>query len=336
MKPKTLFKYSSTSLALIISLFLLFWLADLAVNALSSPTQPSYGVTFSTFYSRQLGLDITETYQAIISDLKVKKIRLPVYWNEVEKTPGEFNFQLYDKLLDLAKDQGIKVILVIGYKVPRWPECFAPSWGKNWSKEQYQAQIRKLLETEVDHFQRRDSIVAWQVENEPLLNFGVCQMFDKQFLEEEVNLVRSKDPRPIILTDSGELGLWVTALQSSDIMGTSLYRTVYAPIFGFFRYPFPPLYYRLKATLTQIVFAPDSWGVFISELQAEPWSPQKHLSQTPIPNQIRLFSLKDLQRTVEFTTKTHIKEQLFWGVEWWYWMKTQGYPEYWDFAKKLF
>jgi hypothetical protein len=316
--------------------FILIWAIDWLNYKINPPERAEYGVSFSLHYTKELGLQPVEVYQNIVDNLGVKKLRIPVYWNQVEINPNEFDFTAYDQLLDLASTQNAKVILAIGYKVPRWPECFPPSWVKDNDNQQYQKQILNLLRATVDHFKNRPEISSWQIENEPLLPFGVCRMFDEQFLKQEVDLVRSKDSRPIVLTDAGELGSWVTAMKYSDLMGTSLYRIVWNPIFGFFRYPFPPLYYQLKANITKAIFAPNSQGVFVSELQAEPWAPGKSLNQMSPEEQVKIFSLKDLQDVVKFTSRTHIREQYFWGVEWWYWMKLHGHPEYWNYAKTLF
>ncbi|MDO8498688.1 MAG: beta-galactosidase [bacterium] len=335
MKLKHPFKYPILIAGVILIFFTLFWGADFLVRFVTPTPKIDYGVTFSTVYSKELGLDPPVVFQAVLDDLGVKKVRLPIYWDSVEKEPGEFNFQDTDILLKQAEQRGAEVILAIGYKVPRWPECFAPSWAKDLPKEQFQQQILQELAAAVDHYQNHPAVTAWQVENEPLLNFGLCRMFDKSFLESEVNLVRSKDSRPIVLTDSGELGLWVTALQYSDIMGTSLYRTVWDPHIGYFNYPFPPLYYRLKANLTQRIFAPLSQGVMVSELQAEPWAPGKSITKIPLKEQIQFFSLDNLKGVVDFTTRTDIKSQYFWGVEWWYYMKLHNHPEYWEYAQTL-
>ena len=266
----------------------------------------------------------------------MKRVRIPIPWDKVEAKNNEFNFQTYDHLLDLGQEKGIQVTLAIGYKVPRWPECAVPGWSENISSDNFKREILELLENEVNHFKGRPEIVAWQVENEPLLQFGNCQIFGRDFLKEEVDLVKSLDSRPVILTDSGELGVWVTALQFSDLAGTSLYRTVWNPIFGYFRYPFPPIYYYLKAQITKTIFAPNSQGVFISELQAEPWSPKKSLDTISPEDQSKLFTLQDFQEVIDFTKATRIHEQYLWGTEWWYFMKTRGYPEYWEYAKSLF
>ena len=39
---------------------------------------------------------------------------------------------------------------------------------------------------------------------------------------------------------------------------------------------------------------------------------------------------------LEYARATRFEEQYLWGVEWWYYMKENGHPEFWDRAKELF
>lgn len=328
-------KEAALALSLGASAFLvILWIADLAFPI--RVDQVDYGITFSMSYAEELGFAPQSLFLTMIDDLGAKKIRLPIYWNLVAEKKGEYDFSRIDALLKLAREKRIQLILVLGYKVPRWPECYPPGWAKNFTKTQTQIAILDLIKNSVDHFKSRPEIIAWQIENEPLFQFGLCQMMDRKFLLEEVKLVRSLDKRPVIITDAGELSMWVDAMQLSDTMGTTLYRTVWDPRFGFFRYPLPPSFYWLKGMLIQKLFAPNSSGMLISELQAEPWAPGKPLLQIPLPQQIKLFDLRQFQDNIDYARKTGIKEQYLWGAEWWYWMKTKGHPEYWEYAKTLF
>lgn len=333
---KTVFKLPLALFITAASVFALFWIANFLIQTFIPLPRPDYGITFSTTYSKYLGLDPVTTHRAILDELGVKRIRLPIYWDEVEKKPGQFDFSLYDRLIDQSQTKNVQVIVVAGYKVPRWPECYPPEWAKTLNKAQLKDKTLDFLEATIDHFKNRPNVIAWQIENEPLLEFGECQALGERFLQSEIDLVRSRDSRLIILTDSGELGIWAIALRRSNIMGTSLYRIVWNPLFGYFRYPFPPIYYSLKAFLTQKIFAPDSRGVFISEVQAEPWAAGKSITQIPLSESAKLFTPDNFQEVILFTSQTRLKEQYLWGAEWWYFMKIHGYPEYWEYAKSLF
>jgi len=296
----------------------------------------SFGVTFAPNYATELGLNPETVYQQIIDELKIKKLRLPVYWDQVEPSSGQYNFIQVDKMLDLAKKNQIQVILALGYKVPRWPECYPPKWAKNLTNSEKEQKILDLIEASISHFKNRSEITAWQIENEPTVNFGICTLNTVPFLEKEIKLAKSLDSRPVITTDSGELSYWIIPMQSADLFGTTLYRRVYDKYFGYTSYPYPPLFYRIKQFIIKNVFARNSQGIFISELQAEPWPPAVPLAQLEPKKQAEIFNVEQFQGNVLFAQKTGFMPAYLWGVEWWYYMKTQGYPEYWEYAKTLF
>lgn len=319
---------------LIIMLYFLLWLIDFLIPV---PDQKvKYGITFSPTYTQSLGLDINKTYLALIDDLKVKNIRIPISWNEVETSPNNFDFQKYDDLLSLSKDKSVQIILAIGYKVPRWPECYSPDFYQGLDEQDFAQKVLQNLEKTVQHFKNNSQITAWQVENEPLLRFGPCRKPNPKLLKQEIELVRSLDSKPVVITDSGELTNWIVPLQLSDQTGISLYRYGWDPILGFHSYPIPSLFYQVKQFLVKTIYAPQSQNIFIAELQSEPWTAGTALINTPLEEQVKLFDLNKFQDNIIFAKKTGAKEIYLWGAEWWYFMKEKGYPEYWNFSKTLF
>lgn len=319
-----------------IFLLALLWLTNFFFQKFHHFSKVEWGITFSTVYAQDLGLDPNQVYSSILTDLKVKHLRIPVYWSDIEKTQGQFDFSTYDELVSEAQKNQADVVLAVGFKLPRWPECFQPDWAQNLSQEQHQeAVLREVTET-VRHFKDRPNIVAWQIENEAQFKFGPCDTDSQTLLENEVMLVRSIDSRPIIMTDSGEAGSWVIPMKLGNILGISLYRTTWDPIFGYFHYPLPPVFYYLKSDLLSQIFQPTAHQTIITELQAEPWTPGIPITQTPISQQLKVFSPQQLQDNVIYADQTGFKKDYLWGVEWWYWIKQQGYPEYWNFAKQLF
>lgn len=320
-----------------ILIFLIVWLINSSYNKFSSFPAQTLGVTFSPRYAKSLGLDPLTTFSAILTELKTKNIRLPVYWSDIEPSPGQFDFQAYDQLVDLAGSRDAKLVLAIGYKLPRWPECFAPSWTNNFSDGEFESSLLVQVKAVTEHFKSRKQITAWQIENEPLYNFGDCKKYSLNFLEKEISLVRSLDNRPIFLSESGELGSWVNGLRLADAMGISLYRYAWDPFLGFHTYPLPPLFYPAKLAIVKLLgHLPENHEVFISELQAEPWPAGSSIPNTPITEQVRLFSLKNFQDNLNFAKLTGFKAAYLWGVEWWYYLRQRGQPQYWDFAKVLF
>ncbi|MDP2860751.1 MAG: hypothetical protein Q8N98_03475, partial [bacterium] len=117
---------------IIIPIFIFFILVFGAVYCLvnRAPKVPpkTFGVTFSKMQAEALGLDWREAYESIFDDLNIKDARIPVYWQEVEKSEGDFDFSSLDFMTLKAASHGGRVILAVGRKVPRWPECFEPEW----------------------------------------------------------------------------------------------------------------------------------------------------------------------------------------------------------------
>lgn len=301
-----------------------------------------YGVTFSPKAAAQLKLDWQQIYLKVLDDLKVKNIRLSSYWDTLEQKEGEVNFSQVDFLLGEAAKRGVKVILVLGVRQPRWPECHTPGWAKSLNIHNRQKKILQFIEGVVNRYKNdaviKSPIIAWQVENEPLLGvFGKgCDPPDEQFLASEVELVKKLDQRPIMVTDSGELGFWITSMKLSDVFGTTLYRQVYNPVLGYTNYPLMPYFYNLKSTMVRRFFAPSNSKTIIAELQAEPWSDTNNLLAMPISKQIEIFSLDKFKEYVNYAKKTGFGEHYLWGVEWWYWMAQNGHPQYLEYAKTLF
>ncbi|MDP3051944.1 MAG: hypothetical protein Q8N42_00365 [bacterium] len=290
-----------------------------------------FGATFSEPFAKELGLDWKKAYEAIFSDLGVKNARIPVYWSEVESKKGEWHFEDIDWQLSKAKEYNAKVILAVGRKLPRWPECFEPEWAKNLSEEKKQELILKMIENVVMRYDSFPVVSTWQVENEPFLPFGECPKLDKQFLDEEIALVKKISDKPVIISDSGEFGTWFPAAKRADIFGSTLYRYVWNRVFGYITYPLPPSFFRLKQGLLKLFVGQKP--IIVVELQAEPWTPRA-LRDIPFEEQFIHFNPERFEEILEYIKGTGFDIFYFWGVEWWYWLKTQGYPEIWDIAKE--
>ncbi len=293
-----------------------------------------FGVTFSKIAAEKFGLDWKETYLAIFDDLQVKKIRLIAYWPEIEPSEGNFNFDDLDWQIKEAEQRGAEIILAVGKRLPRWPECHEPQWVQNQNLNLKNQKLLEYIEKTVNRYKANPSIIAWQVENEPFLRtFGECPKLDKKFLDREISLVRSNDSRQIIITESGEFSTWIGAARRADILGTTLYRQVYGKL-GYVRYPIPAIFYSRKAALIKKLF--DVEKIIIVELQAEPWGPTQNW-ELPLEEQYKTMNIEELRKIVDYTKYTGISEAYLWGVEWWYWLKTKyGDDRMWLEAKKLF
>ncbi|MCL4366314.1 beta-galactosidase [Patescibacteria group bacterium] len=303
------------------------------------PSQIKYGVTFSPRYARYLKLDWQKTYIQMLDDLGVRNLRIPTDWDLLEPQQGQYDFSWSDFMLNEAGKRGAKVMLVLGARQPRWPECHVPRWAKSLNIDQRHQKTLDFAKAVLERYQKTEAIWAWQVENEPFAFwFGEnCDAPDKQFLLEEVKMVKSLDTkRPVIVTDSGEWSDWTAAMKSSDILGVSLYRKSYNKAMNLYiTYPLPVWMYPLKSNLVRGLFASQNKKTIISELQVEPWFQQSVLD-TPLDKQLKLFSVEDFKGNIAYARKTGFEEDYLWGVEWWYYMAVHGHPEYLDYAATLF
>jgi len=292
-----------------------------------------FGVTFSTKFCDDLGLDWKETYAAILDDLNVKYIRIPVYWDEIEAEKGVYDFSKYDYLINEGAKRGAKIIVAVGRRVPRWPECHSPSWLNREDDTSARADTLDEVRTVVERYHSYDNIEYWQVENEPFLStFGVCPALDPDFLKQEFELVRSLDSRQIIITGSGELGSWRRQAKIGDIFGSTLYRVVYDSWLGFVKYPLPTAYYRLKAKIAGL--SPER--LMVMELQAEPWVPKGKIIYQSEQEINRSMSVNQFKANLQYAINLNFQRTYIWGVEWWYFQKKYGNPEYWRIAEEIF
>jgi hypothetical protein len=281
----------------------------------------------------ELKLDWKQLYVVMLDDLQVKKVRLPIYWDDIEKTKGQLELSDYEFMLDEGSKRGVKFIIPIGYRLPRWPECHIPGWASELETEEFQKETLVMIEALVEHYKYRPEIVMWQVENEPLLDsFGVCPESDEEFLAKEVALVKSLDKKPILITGPGELSFWKKEASLGDVFGTTMYRVVWGPWTGFFHYPFAPSFYKWKADRADIL----PGHRIIAELQAEPWAPDSSLTDLDRKTADKSFSIPQFQDNIAYAKSVDFDEVYLWGVEWWYFKLKAGETVYWDMARKLF
>lgn len=311
-------------------------LVFILINSVSLKAPKAFGVTFSGFYAERFGLDWKKAYLAIFDDLGIKKIRLPAYWNEIEPEEGVFDFSRLDWQVEEAEKRGAEIILAVGRKLPRWPECHIPEWTRAITfQEQNEALLRYIVRV-VEHYKNSPAIKIWQVENEPFLPFGECPKFSKDFLDKEIALVRSLDPppggRPIMITDSGELSIWIRAAKRSDIFGSTMYRTVWNKFVGTFTYPLPPSFFRFKRALTELFVGEKP--MIIIELQGESWA-EKQTYEISVEEQYKSMNPEEFKKALNYASRSGFDTFYLWGAEWWYWLKeTQNKPEMWEIAKE--
>jgi hypothetical protein len=292
-----------------------------------------FGVTFSKKYAHELGLDWRQVYLAILDDLKVKQIRVPIYWDDIEKEKDVFTYQDYDFIISEGSKRNVRFIISVGWRLPRWPECHAPGWTNAQSIGETQERVLVMIEQTVNRYKDNSAIVYWQLENEPFLNFfGICPPSDEEFFKRELALLKSLDKRPIIVSGPGELNMWRKEAKYGDWFGTTVYRVVWNRWLGYIRYPIPPWFYRFKAWLVDI---PEDKRI-IAELQAEPWVPQGKIIHLSSQEADYSFSIDQFKDNLQYALNTKFKKAYLWGAEWWYWQYEHGDKRFWELAKTLF
>jgi len=332
--PKALF----TLIAVVIVVSGVF--TSLANIPIPAPEDIVYGVTFSKFRSDELRIDWKEAYDALLDDLNIKRFRLVAHWQMVEPKEGEYNFDELDYQIRGAEEHTAKVILGIGRRLPSWPECHEPEWIKKYSFEDQKGHIREYITAVVERYKDSSALGRWQVENEPFIigfAIGQCGALDIDFLEEEIALVKKLDPlHPVLLTGSGELGLWNNTWERGDEFGTTIYRTVWnRDLNSFITYPTTPAFFRAKRKFTELATGRKKPAI-IAELAAEPWVINA-VVDTPLDEQLKRMNLAKLNDTIAFAERTGFDEQYLWGAEWWYYLKeVQGRDDVWNRMKKLF
>jgi hypothetical protein len=325
-------------------LLLLFILLVLFVSFLFLIKPPQaekivWGVSFSQKHARDMGLDWQETYLALLDDLKVKNIKLLTHWDLLEPERDHYFFDDLDWQIVEAEKRNAKIILVIGMKTGRWPECHLPNWAQNLNKAEQQREVLDLVERLILRYRNSKAIARWQAENEPFFPFGLCPWQDKEFVKKEIELIKNLDEqkRAVVVTDSGELSSWIKPAKMADIVGTTMYRKVWSKeLKMYLSLPLPATFYWLKAKLINKLFGKK---VIVAELQTEPWGP-KLLYDSPLEEQKKTMNLIQFRKNVEFAKSTGFDEFYLWGAEWWYWLK-KSFPDekeinIWDEAKIIY
>lgn len=331
------FRRKKSAKRMILELLILLLMGSYALLYVLSQKQFEvvYGASFNQEYATLLGLDWKDAYRAMLLELKFKFIRIPAAWNAVEKEQNRFDTTDISWQMDEANKHGAKVILVIGQKTPRWPECRVPDWAGSLPLEDFKAELFDYIRHVVKQYQNHPALDIWQVENEPfiLFRFGECEQFRKELVDETIKLVKELDPgHKVMVTDSGELGTWLRASRAGDLFGTTLYRIVRTPGGKIIKHDWiPAAFYRVKAKVLKL----NPPEVFISELQAEPWFTSSTPLAASIEEQEKTMNPERFKKHLEYARHTGFSRAYLWGVEWIYWMKTtKGDARYWEILKE--
>ncbi len=281
--------------------------------------QIEYGVCPSVIACRNYKVDIQDVILASLNDLGVKRFRLMSYWNEIEKSPGEYSFNALDDQIKMISAAGGTITLCLGQRQPRWPECHIPQWATEVPKAKRDAALLRFIEIIVQRYKDNDAIVSYQLENEALNHgIGLCKDYDRKRLRTEFNLVKSLDgSRPVIMSTSNSWGLPIRR-PIPDVIGFSYYLYQWEEG-GPSAKPVPWVLHWVRRWVAKWLLGKPS---FCHELQTEPWGPK---GNELLDEQMQqdLMSKDMLNKHFDYAEKTGVSTIDLWGVEWWYWRKTK-------------
>jgi hypothetical protein len=294
------------------------------------------GTSFIPDYAESYGLNPQATLTAILSQLQIKQLRLVSYWEDIEPTPGVYNFSTLDWEFALANQYGAKVSLSIGLRQPRWPECHEPSWAASEPTSVWEPQLYSFMTAVVNRYKDNPALGSYELENEFFLKaFGQCTNFSRSRLVSEFNMVKKLDPNhPIIISRSDN---WVgipVGQPVPDEYAISVYKRVWDSNFThrYFEYPLPPWFYGALAGYEEL------WSgknMIIHELQAEPWAPNgQQITQLSTKEMAKSMNATILKKRIAYGEDTGMRTIYLWGAEWWYWMKVHNHdPSDWNVVK---
>lgn len=315
--------------------------------------RPALGVSFSCRQVEYLGGDCQEAFASLLDDVGVRHVRLSLFWNEEEPSPGMYDFSKMDALISAAGLRGADVLLTLGIKAQRYPEVYLPDWVGDTRSLPDGASLDEVpgvrtaalayIDTAVRHFSGAANVVGWQVENEPYIkNFDKIHgwVVSRAMVADEIARVRSADDlhRPVVVTHSSWTiydQSWKEALGAGDVLGQNVFTkkawiSAWWYFFPFEMGPFVP-------DLPSQSAAARARGkqLWITELQAEPEERGSllHLALSGAKS----MSPREMESNVRLARRSGASRIYLWGAEWWYAIRGRDPKmDMWAEAKRLF
>jgi hypothetical protein len=272
-------------------------------------------------------------------------VRLPVYWDVTEASPGTLDFTSTDELLQVVADHNrtaprpTRVILTVGARNFLYPELHAPAWaGPREQPEldmaQQNATYRAYFEQTLMRYRASPLLYAWQVENEPF-DYVVNELTgDDQITPEqmtwEISEVHRIDPahRAVTTTFDGwnvivdwlQMNLSFVlyglhgfpsghpgdALSAGDALGLDIYVDGPSTPFRFSTVALRTSWKAEGIAYWSALAKSQGKQVWLTEMQAQPWATD--------PGG---FSTDDLLASAAIYRNASLQVVLLWGAETW-------------------
>jgi hypothetical protein len=291
--------------------------------------------------------DLRELLSATNPDL----VRLPVYLDDVEPSPGYLDFSSVDQLLGVVAEHNrtasrpTRVILTIGARNFMYPELHTPYWAGSRAQPslgivQSGAAYHLYFDASLKRYASSPLLYAWQVENEAfdyvVNQFTGGDQISPEQMAWEVGEAHRLDPAhrvvtttfdgwnvlvdwlqltaPALATVRGYSGHPASTLAAGDALGLDIY------LDG----PSTPLKFSSVALRTSLkADAISYWAglakaqnkeVWLTEMQAQPWT-----------DSAGTFTTQDLLNSAATYRHEPVSVVLLWGAETWLinqtWMK---------------
>lgn len=302
-------------------------------------TPMTFGVTFIPDYAQSLGVNPEQNMKALLN-IGVRQFRLTSYWSDVEPTKGSYDFSQLDWEFKLANQYHAKIILSVGLRQPRWPECHPPAWVNTAQPMQtWEPDLLSYMSKVINRYKHNQALEAWQLENEYFLKgFGACNNFSRSRLISEYSMLNKLDPTHTIIVGRSNNALgFPVGKPTPDMYSISVYKRVWdaAVTHRYLEYPFPGWFYGFLAGVQEIS---QGRNMIIAELQAEAWPPHgQSIPQTSLAVQNESMNATRLKNRFSFAKSTGMKDAILWGSEYWYYRLVVLHdPSLWNVAKQEF
>lgn len=271
-----------------------------------------------------------------------RTLRLSLQWDEIERSPGVFDFAVPDALIAAAGRNNATVNLTVGMKAQRHPEFYLPAWVQALGSPGDGAVVSTLgpiraaalafVSVAVRHYRESEVIDSWGAENEPYIASHRSDdwSLDDRYIEEAVQTIRGLDSRhrPVVVNHAQHFVMdrrWQRALSRGDILGQSMYPFRNLTLLGT---EFQTDIMQLGPLMPNYAFqaresARAGKHLWITELQAEPWTDADSRLITPESPSDNLDPGR-LQKNVEYAQRTNAQRIYLWGAEWWLYEQRLG------------
>ncbi len=247
-------------------------------------------------------------------DLNLKRIRIPIYWNEIAPTiDSKLIFTYIDKQLAYLSKYDFEICLQFGIKSLWWPEFYLPKIQKNHIilMKNY---VQKYIKNIVKKYDNNTQIYSYQIENEPLDKSGKKQeVVEFSLLKTEIETLRNITDKKLITTSWSKIFHANYKKLMKDLNVDQVGINYYFDADRFFEKVYNFIHFHKFKYQLSTLKDYQKEKLFISELQAMPWTKLK---------------IEDPQLEIDFYEKNikniinlPLEEFWFWGLEFWQYRK---------------